>query len=146
MRKIAVFLAVFLLFFIGCKKQPPEPVRVAEKLRISCRHDYGIRRWEYEDEEKIHAVLQYLRRWESVGEPQTDPEELDMDLYRIDVVLSDGSREVYYQQGNGYFSKRCGRWQCLEDGQGEQLSQLLRRMPTDARPVRRGETPRPQPK
>ena len=130
----------------GCKKQPPEPVRVAEKIQISCRHAHGVRRWEYEDEEKIQALLQYLRCWESTGDPETDPEELDLDSYRIDVVLSDGSREVYYQQGSGYFSKRCGRWQCLEEAQGQQLVRLLHTMPTDLTPVTGAQTPQPQPK
>ena len=142
-----VFLIVFLMQILpGCKKQPPEPVRVAEKMRVSCRHHYGVRRWEYEEEEKIHTVLQYLRCCRSVGTPNIDPEHLDGNHYRIDVILSDGSIQTYYQQGDGYFSRRCGPWQCLDIRQGQQLQQMLRRMPTDRCPVRTGQTQLPQPK
>lgn len=146
MKKCICLLFFLLQLLAGCKKQPPEPVRVAAKMQISCRHDHGVWRWEYEDEEKIHALLQYLRRCESVGAPEVDPENLNVNSYRVDVILSDGSREVYYQQGDGYFSRRCGRWQRLDESQGEQLEQLLRRMPTDKRPVRSAKTRQPQPK
>lgn len=121
--KILVFLFVFLL--AGCAKREQKPPAVVTKVNVIYNHaGFDIMR-SYTDTEKIEEILEYLRLQKTVGRAEMDPERLFGDVFRIEVLLSDGQRRVYRQYANRYISKDNRPWRKIKPGYGSGLYKIL---------------------
>lgn len=124
-------LVLILLGFSGCQKQTtPEPSRLVTQVDISCqKEDVQILR-HYTCQEKMEAVLLYLRLAQT-GKTVDAPGIVSGELYRICVTRADGSATCYQQRDHRYFCKEHHPWQELEAQQAEGLYRLLRQLPSD---------------
>jgi hypothetical protein len=85
----------------------------------------------YTDSQKMEYVLLYLRLLKPFGKPDTDPDQLDKDVYQITVHLSDGDRRIYRQKAHKYFSWDSRPWQKIDPAQASGLYALMEHLPSD---------------
>lgn len=131
-----VLFCFSVLIMSGCGKNDAQTsplCRVVTQVDIACRReDLLIQRF-YTDPEKMESVLLYLRLLKPLGKPETDPEPLYKDVYKITVHLSDGKKRIYRQKAHRYFSKDSRTWEKIDPEYASGLYSLMRRFPSDAR-------------
>ena len=123
-----LFLTCFAAFFLfGCQKQDqPRPrCRVVTQIDIVCQDQEQTVQRHYTDEEKMRAVLLYLRLLR-VGRPaEIDPDTITADVYQITVHLSDGTQKVYSLKDHRFFKKETGGWLSIPPQQAADLYRLI---------------------
>ena len=130
--KISALFILFLIILSGCKAKPPEPsVAVVTGVEIEYIHNGQPLRRYYTTPDKMDTVLFYLYSLSPYGNPETDPEELDMDSCRITLTLSDGKKRIYRQRGDCFLSVDCHRWKKIDPKKGEQLLPILQAISSD---------------
>ena len=132
MKKLFVFLALFAVILCGCKqKNAAAQPRVVTAVDIYCRHKDKEFSRHYRENEKLEAVLLYLRllkperAFVAQAQPSSD------DLYEIHVHLSDGQTRLYKQRDHRYFWRSNTGWQTIPAQQAAGLYALLRHYQSD---------------
>ena len=139
MRRIVTIFGIFLLLvglLCGCtpKKKPaqkPAVSRVVTQVDVTCKKEQTALRWHYTDQEKMEAVLLYLRPLDRGGSAQVDPQRVEGDHYEILLHYSDGGSRVYYQHADRYLSDNYKPWQQIDPNPAKDLFPLLQSMPSD---------------
>ena len=130
-RNICIILLLFLTVFLcGCQRKRIQ-CRYVTQVDIHCDHEGTPIVRSYTTEDKMGAVLMYLRLLQFSGAPSLDPDTVPADVYQISVTLSDGSRRVYSQKDHRYFRKPTSGWQNISPVQAAELYALMRHFESD---------------
>lgn len=125
-------LSVTIMCGCGVNNVLPEPLcRVVTQVDISCQTEHMLIQRHYTHPDKMEYVLLYLRLLKPLGKPDTDPEQINKDVYEITVHLSDGSKKLYRQKAHRYFSRESRPWETIDPAQAAGLYQLMQKLPSD---------------
>ena len=129
MKGLIKFLSAFLLvgFLFGCQGQKaPRPLcRVVTRIDIVCQSESEPLQRRYTDEEKMRAVLLYLRLLRVGRPPEEDPDTVTGDVYKITVTLSDGVQRFYTLKDHRFFQKGTNGWLSIPPTQAADLYRLM---------------------
>ena len=134
-RQFFTILILSICLLCGCRQ--PQPAQTAPNLqivkRVSASYALGKLRLQrsYIQDEKIRAVLMYLRLLKQEGATRVDPERLDGSSGEITVEYADGRRNVYYLRSDSFLSYNGHKWQRIDPKQGKWLRPMLESMPSD---------------
>ncbi len=134
MKKIFVFLWLFCfpgLLLTGCRKQAPVSYNLAEKIEITCQHKDVLIRRNYTSQEKMGAVLLYLRLLQTGNTAKTNPTAFKKEIYQIRVQLSDGRQHIYQQTAHQYFKGYKRPWMHISAEDAKGLYDILARYESD---------------
>lgn len=129
-------LICFFMFFAacclwGCRAQQRVLCRFVTRVDITCDHDGTPIIRSYTDEDKMEAVLLYLRLLRTGKPPAADPDLIPADIYEITVTLSDGQQRLYAQKDHRYFRKGNDAWMSIPPEQASGLYALMRHYESD---------------
>ena len=129
MKGLIKFLSPILLvvFLFGCqsKAQDQALCRVVTQVDIVCQSNGETIQRHYTDEDKMRAVLLYLRLLRIGRPPEIDPDAISADIYEITVTLSDGTKKTYTQKAHQYFKKGSEGWLSISPTQAADLYRLI---------------------
>ena len=132
MKKLFVFLALFPIILCGCgKKNSSVTPNYVTGVDIICSQNGKNFSIKYQDNEKVEAVLLYLRLLEPRQLPVNVPKPDDPSLYEIHVHLSNGETRLYKQVDHRFFWHAKAGWRGIPPEQASGLYALLRYYPTD---------------
>lgn len=125
-------LSAIIMCGCGVNHAPPAPLcRVVTQVDISCRTKHMLIQRHYTNPDKMEYVLLYLRLLNPRGKPDTDPDQINKDVYEITVHLSDGSKKLYRQKAHRYFSRDSRPWETIDPAQAAGLYLLMQKLPSD---------------
>lgn len=132
-RWIWVFSMLLCFSFLGgCQGREAQPLgRAVTKVEVTCRLPGKTLHRTYTQENKMRAVLTYLRLLEPGGYAAIDPETTRAETSVITVTLSDGHRRVYQQTGSEYLRKDHHPWQRIRGISPKRLYLLAHAIETD---------------
>ena len=130
--KLLILFCFSALSLCGCAQAEATPLcRVVTAVDISCQQEDVLISRHYTSMKKMESVLLYLRLLEPRPNPPVDPNQLDSDIYRITVFLSDGKKKIYRQKAHRYLSVGNQPWKTIDPAQATGLYQLMRQLPSD---------------
>ena len=133
MRRILLIIAALLLS--GCSYTAPpgenHGPRVVTSVEIIASSEGELSSYRYTKEEKIRAVMNYLRRAKPDRSVPITPDTFRTDAYRITLYLSDGSQAIYHQLYSDFLQKENGRWHSIDSAHGSALTRILKELPPD---------------
>ena len=131
-----IFTFIVFLLLCGCSYAAPpgenHGPRVVTAVEVTAAAEGELSQYRYTGEEKIRAVLHYLRRAKPDRSVPITPDTFRTDAYRITLHLSDGTKSVYHQLYSDYLQKENGRWHSIDSTHGSALARLLQELPPDA--------------
>ena len=132
-RWIWVFSLLLCFSFLGgCQGREPQPLgRAVTQVEVTCRLPGKTLRRVYTTENKMRAVLTYLRLLEPSGFAPVDPETTRLESSLITVTLSDGSRRIYEQAGTEFLRKGQRPWQRIRGISPHRLYLLVHAIEAD---------------
>lgn len=132
LKRIWVLFLLFLFIPGSMRRITTTPVpRLVMQIDVTCtRQEQTLQRY-YTDQEKMSAILNYLRLAKDQGPAETDPERILGDAFKIVLHYSDGSRKVYYQRADRYLSREQQRWGKIDPEFGMLLYPVVEYMESD---------------
>jgi len=132
-RWIRVFSILLCLSFLsGCQTTKAQPLgRAVTRVEVTCRLPGKTINKTYTKENKMRAVLTYLRLLEPSGFAPVDPETTRLESSLITVTLSDGSHRVYEQAGTEFLRKGQRPWQRIRGISPKRLYMLVHAIEAD---------------
>ncbi len=131
--KIGLLVLAVLLLLPGCRKEEaPKEVVLVTKITVICRQEGDVLARHYTDPQKMDAILHYLLRLKPYGFAERDPESVRGPAIEIQTDLSDGSRHIYRQRADRYFSKDSQAWELIDPKRAAMLYPLLEQMESDS--------------
>ena len=132
MRKKVCFMLWMLLVIClgGCGKERTL-CRYVTRVDIHCDHEGLPIARSYTSEDKMGAVLMYLRLLEVGKTPVADPDTIPADVYEITLTLSNGQTRSFAQKDHRYFRKPASGWQMIPPEQASRLYALMRHFESD---------------
>jgi len=135
-RKIFVLYVVLLVVIVsGCSreysKNVPQPMKVVTEVDVTRHKGEEVLRWQYTSQDKMEAILLYLRLLPRGETAQVDPDQVAGDNYEIALHYSNGDRRMYYQHADRYLSVDYKPWEKIEPQDARKLQRLLALMPSD---------------
>lgn len=128
----AISMMLCFSFFGGCRGREVQPLgRAVTQVEVTCRLPGQTLTRTYTKENKMRAVLTYLRLLEPGGYAPLDPETTRSESSVITVTLSDGSRRVYQQTGSEYLRKDHHPWQRIRGISPKRLYLLVHAIEAD---------------
>ena len=126
-RWFGFFLLPLLLIAVlsGSAKPERAKCRYVTQIDVDCQVDGQLQHIRYTDQEKMRAVLLYLRLLRTEKVPTDAPEIRDADVFEITVSLSNGAQRKYIQKDHSYFRKGNDTWQYIQPQQAAELKRLL---------------------
>ena len=137
MKKLIFIIYLLLLMAIvsGCgknySKNPSQPMKVVTGVDVTYQKGKSALRWQYTAQDKMEAVLLYLRLLPRGGTAQVDPHRVAGDHYEIVLRYSNGDKRMYYQHADRYLSVDYKPWEHIDPKDGKELHRLLEIMPSD---------------
>jgi hypothetical protein len=133
LRRICLLCLAWLLS--GCTYAAPpgenHGSRVVQQVEITVYSDGQQRIHRYSDDQKMGAVLQYIRALKPSASVPIAPDTFRTDAYRITLRLSDGTQRIYHQLYDVYLMEDGGLWRGIDPSRGATLRQLLMLMESD---------------
>ena len=130
-RKLLVLMVVFMMLLTGCKEEKPPELPLVTAVEITCRHGEEVIHRTYTTPQKVQRFLYYLRRQQTMGYTDRNPERILGDTAWIRVELSDGSSRIYRQRADRFLSVDCHRWKKIDESWGRRLYSMLLLIPSD---------------
>ena len=125
-------LTLCLSLLGGCQDRlSPSLGRAVTQVEVTYRRPGQTLTRIYEKEEKMRAVLTYLRLLEPRGYAPVDPDTTRTDNSTIVVTLSDGSQRIYQQAGAEFLRKDHRPWQRVQGAHPRRLYLLVYAIETD---------------
>ena len=132
-KMLTVTLCVLML--CGCRAHPSGDTQQALRLvtGITVHYENGPIRGslQYEEDQKMQLILDYLRLINPYGQPAEDPETAGGTSFQIVLTYSDGSTKHYRQKADRYLKTDQGPWLCIPPQKALELSLLLGYLETD---------------
>lgn len=137
-RKFWFYFIVLLvsIWLSGCQsRQEPTISRctVVTGVDVECRYENYILQRSYRSEEKINAVLTYLRLLAPKPLSGADPEQIVGERYVIRLHFSSGPDQVYYQHSNRFLSAQRAPWQAVSPTKADKLHDLMLHFASDGK-------------
>lgn len=131
MAKLRKFLIGTVCLLALCRVQANAAVdsHIAVQVDVLYAYNQGILLRQYTDQQKMGAVLNYLRLAQYVGMPESDPFREKGDTCRITVHLSPGGTHVYLLHAGQFLCRDGEPWEMAE--WQDPLLPLLRALPSD---------------
>ena len=127
-----ISLTIFLSLFSGCQESPPQPVgHAVTQIEVTCHLPGKTLKRIYTREDKMRAVLTYLRLLEPGGYASVDPQTMRTESSLITVTLSDGSFHTYRQAGTFFLQKDQKPWQRIRGISPHRLYLLVHAIEAD---------------
>ena len=126
-------LLIFLLFS-GCSRVVDDresALRMVVQIDVSCSQDGESIHRSYTSENKMEAMLLYLRLLKSQGPAKTDPEQLIGPACEIVVRFSNGQRRIYRLRADRFLSTDSHPWQSVDQTHAQKLYKLVMLMNSD---------------
>ena len=135
-RTILLLILCPLCFLSGCTRRhtlndADSYLRLVVRVDVVGNTGSNILEKTYTHQEKIEAILNYLRLIKQRGPADSDPEQFLGESYTITLHLSDGSKQVYRQHANRFLSKDSRPWRNIDPEHAGFLYPLLQAMPSD---------------
>ena len=127
-RLLAVVLVIFAL--AGCGKRPDTTVQRNVVIDITVTWADGHQR-HYTSQEKMRAVLLYIRTVSSPFDAPEPPQEGNGQRVTITTTLANKTQKTYQQQADRFFREGNGPWRIIDKEKGEKLWMLLKLLPSD---------------
>lgn len=132
MKKLFVVIALFATILCGCgRKNASTAPNFVTQVDILCQQNGKTFSIRYTENEKVEAVLLYLRLLKPGRLPQKTPSEQDNSIYEIHVHLSNGEQRLYKQVDHRYMWRKKTGWNTIPAEQASGLYTLLRHYPSD---------------
>ena len=125
----------FLIFAVCLLTLSVQPVSAAVDSRLAVRvevlyaWEQGMLLRQYTDQEKMRAVLNYLRLAQYAGIPESDPLAQPGHTCRVRIRLADGGQHQYLLHAEQFLCRDDGTWEMA--AWQEPLLPLLRSLPSD---------------
>ena len=128
-----IFVLLLFVFLSGCGKSAPkmDSPSVVTGIEVAVIREDRSETFHYYQDEKMQAVLSYLRSLNASGYAPIDPDSFRTDAYRFCLTMADGSERVYYQLYDEYLQRDGGPWLCIDEAKASSLPQLLKLIPSD---------------
>lgn len=142
--KIILFL-IFCLTLSGCSSGRDNyvpPSRIVAAVDIYCQKPSGNLHRHYQAQEKMEAVLHYVRLLEPNGPTPVTEEAMQGPLYEIVVHLQDGGKRIHRQRAETFAALHRRYWGTIDRSLGLRLGHLMALLPSD--PVDANRTDMPQ--
>ena len=136
-KRIILPLVLCALFFLpGCTRRhtlndADSYLRIVVRVDVVDNTGNNMPQKTYTHQEKMEAILNYLRLIKQRGPADSDPEQFVGESYTITLHLSDGSKQVYRQHANRFLSKDSQPWRNIDPEHAGYLYPLLLAMPSD---------------
>lgn len=136
MKKFIVLLLICSFLSSGCSRihtpGEQEPAqRMVVQIDVSCSQDGESIHRSYTSENKMEAMLLYLRLLKSQGPAQVNPEELLGPVSKIVVQFSNGQQRIYRLRADRFLSTDSRPWQSVDQTHAQELYKLVMLMPSD---------------
>ena len=133
MRRILILL-LFITLLSGCGKTVPKPdtPSVVTLVEVSALQNGKVVHYRYTQDDKMQAILSYLRSLRPGVYVPIEAETFRSDAYRISLTLSDGRIKIYHQLYDEFMQKDNGPWQRIDSARASSLPQLLKLIPSDS--------------
>ena len=132
---IFAFCAVCAAVLFGCNGKKNDQFQSQSKVvtAITVIYENGnLRRQSvYTADNKMRAILNYLRWIDPYGTPAEDPESVDGSAYRITITFSNGGTKQYVQKADRYMRLDGQPWQSIDPKNAATLGQMLAKMESD---------------
>lgn len=130
-RSICFLLLIFSFWGLyGCQQKQLR-CRYVTQVDIHCDHRGTPIHRTYTTQDKMGAVLMYLRLLDTTSPAELDPEATAADAYQIRVALSDGSSRDYMQKGHRYLFDPITGWHNIPAAQATKLYSLMQYFESD---------------
>lgn len=123
-------LCLFILLPFGQGVSAPQS-RYVIRAQVSLYQGQRQQTKIYLQPQKINSLLNFLRMTDPRGNIRTAQSIPDSHHYRIALLYSDGSENVYHLQDYRYFCKNSGVWQKISTSHAQLLYPLLQLLPPD---------------
>lgn len=135
-RTILLLILCPLCFLSGCTRRhtlndADSYLRLVVRVDVVGNTGSSILEKTYTHQEKMEAILNYLRLIKQRGPADSDPEQFAGESYTITLHLSDGSKQIYRQHANRFLSKDAQPWRNIDPEHAGFLYPLLQAMPSD---------------
>ena len=133
-KKWIIALLTLALFCCGCSRidqETPGRPRLVEKITASYHGTAMELARSYTDQEKMEAVLLYLRHLAPYGPATEETDPLEDSGGHIVLHYSDGTTRVYELYASRYLRIDDGPWQNIKTERGQELPLLLGMMESD---------------
>lgn len=136
MKKCMIIFILLGLLCAGCGYHAPIATmpthKVVTGIDITFQNGPLYARRIYSDNEKMSAILHYLRSIDPYGTPQEVPEQVAGSDFYIVLNYSDGSQKLYRQHADRYLQEGSGSWKCIDPKKAMELSRILGQMASDS--------------
>ena len=132
MRRIFALVVLLATALAGCGQTTQVGVRPRLVTKVTADYKSGaieLHR-QYTDEEKMRAVLNYLRCLEPYGDVSEEDITAGSEV-KIVLTYSDGTTKTYDQRADQFLRTGNGAWQNIRSEQGSELPLLLGLMESD---------------
>jgi len=120
-----LFILVIAVLLTGCQNRSKPLCRFVTQIDITCSHDGTVLQRRYTDNNKMQAVLLYLRLLRT-DIPYFDlPDTKPPTEFQIIVSLSDGAQRVYAQKDYRLFKSGQSGWLGIQPEQAMELYRLV---------------------
>ena len=131
-----IFLLLLSLFLLsGCSRvnidHQDSGLRMVVQIDVSCSQDGESIHRSYTSENKMEAMLLYLRLLKSQGPAHTNPEELLGPACKIVVQFSNGQKRIYRLRADRFLSTDSQPWQSVDQAHAQELYKLVMLMSSD---------------
>ena len=112
-------------------KDPHSYLRLVVRVDVTGQKEDERLDLTYTHQEKMEAILNYLRLIRQKGPAAGDPEQYSGESYTITLHFSDGHKQIYRQHANRFLSTDARPWRNIDPEHAEFLYPLLKAMPSD---------------
>ena len=133
MKYFVTAILLITTFFTGCQRVDPNaPTRPRLVVEVRAQYEGENIHLErcYIDDEKVRAVLDYIRSLDPYGTVAENSIVADEQAW-IELIFSDGTTKCYHQYGAEYLRCGDGDWQNITKERGTELPVLLGMMESD---------------
>ena len=135
-RILLIVLLCVAVLFTGCVrrhtlKDPEAYLRLVVRVDVDGQAANEQLDLTYTHQEKMEAILNYLRLIPQKGPAQGDPEQFAGDSYTITLHFSDGHKQIYRQHADRFLSTDAQPWRNIDSERAALLYPLLKAMPSD---------------
>ena len=133
MRRWSMVMVLAALLLTGCQARRDQTVQanVVTGITITLQDGTETLQRRYTSQEKMQAVLYYIRIVSSPFDAPEPPQEGSGQQVTITTFLANKTVKVYDQRGDRYFREDGGPWRSIDREKGQQLFLLLKLLPSD---------------
>lgn len=134
MKKLLVAVCVPAMLCGCARRTQAKPTHLVQQIVLYYEGQSGCLRRYYDSQEKMQAILAYLRSAETRTLAGAEQNTCTGGTIRITLIYADNRRKVFLCKGGCYIREDTGAWKRVAPGKLAGLYQLVRMLPQDAAP------------